>query len=144
MRTALRPDPRRIPRAFLLLIAAQTVHSIEEYWFRLYDVLAPARAVSDALGLHRPTGFVVANIALIGFGLWCYLARIRPGRPGARGLAWFWAVLELLNGLAHGALAVAAGGYFPGIATAPLLLATGLFLISCLRSGRGRSLANPP
>jgi hypothetical protein len=140
----LRPDPRRIPRAFLLLIAAQTVHSIEEYLFRLYDLLAPARAVSDALGLHRPTGFLISNAALIGFGLWCYLARIRPGRPGARGLAWFWAVLELLNGLAHGALALAAGGYFPGIATAPLLLAASLLLIVRLRPDAGRGQPNPP
>lgn len=135
MRMALRPDPRRIPRAFVLLLAAQAVHSIEEYWFRLYDLLAPARAVSDALGLHRPTGFIIANGALIGFGLWCYFARIRPGRPGARGLAWFWAVLELLNGLAHGALALAAGGYFPGVATAPVLLVAGLLLILALRAG---------
>jgi hypothetical protein len=134
---------RRICRAFLLLLAAQTAHSIEEYWFRLYDLLAPARAVSDALGIHRPTGFAIANAALIGFGLWCY-ARIRRGLPGARGLAWFWAVTEILNSLAHGALALAAGGYFPGIATAPLLLAAGLLLISGLRSAGQRSPANPP
>lgn len=135
---------RRIRRAFLLLIAAQIVHSIEEYWFRLYDLFAPARAVSDALGIHRPTGFAIANAALIGFGLWCYFARVRPGLPGARALAWFWAVTEILNGLAHGALALAAGGYFPGLATAPLLLAAGLFLISSLRSEGRRGAANPP
>ena len=123
---------RRLSRAFLLLIAAQALHSIEEYWFRLYDLLAPARAVSDALGIHRPAGFAIANAALIGFGLWCYFARIRRNLPGARGLAWFWAVLEILNSLAHCALAVAAGGYFPGIATAPLLLAAATFLIARL------------
>jgi hypothetical protein len=134
---------RRPARAFLLLIAAQTAHSIEEYWFRLYDVLAPARAVSDALGIYRPAGFALANAALIGFGLWCYFARLRRGRPGSRGLAWFWAVLELSNGLAHGALALAAGGYFPGLATAPLLLAASAWLIACLRSDRGRSPAEP-
>ena len=134
---------RRIRRAFLLLIATQAVHSIEEYWFRLYDLFAPAWAVSDALGIHRPTGFAITNAALIGFGLWCY-ARIRRGLSGARGLGWFWAVIEILNALAHGALALAAGGYFPGIATAPLLLAASLFLIWCLRSKGRRSFANPP
>ena len=134
---------RRLRRAFLLLIAAQTAHSIEEYWFRLYDLFAPARAVSDALGIHRPIGFAITNAALIGFGLWCY-ARIRRALPGSRGLAWFWAVSEILNSLAHGALALAAGGYFPGIATAPLLLGSGLFLISSLRSEGRRSPANPP
>lgn len=110
---------------FAALILAQAVHSIEEYWFRLYDALPPARYVSEALGLDRPLGFIVANVALVSFGLWCWLARVRPGHPSARAFAWFWALLEIANGLAHGALAVAAGGYFPGLATAPLLLAIG-------------------
>ena len=132
----------RLSRPFLLLIAAQALHSIEEYWFRLYDLLAPARAVSDALGIYRPAGFAVANAALIGFGLWCWFARLRRNLPGSRGLAWFWAVIELLNSLAHCALAFAAGGYFPGIATTPLLLAAAAFLISRLRAERGH--VDPP
>lgn len=119
---------RRSRRLFPLLIAAQAAHSAEEYLTRLYDVLAPARAVSDALGFDRSSGFVIANAALVGFGLWCYLARVRPGRGAARGLAWFWAALETANGLAHAGLALAAGGYFPGLATAPLLLGLGLAL----------------
>ena len=135
---------RRTARAFLLLIAAQATHSIEEYWFRLYDLLAPARAVSDALGIERSAGFAVANSALISLGIWCYFARLRGGLPGSRGLAWFWAVIEILNGLAHGALSLAAGGYFPGIATAPLLLASALVLIFCLRSEGRRSPADAP
>jgi hypothetical protein len=120
--------------AFLLLVAAQAVHSIEEYCLRLYDVLAPARAVSEALGLDRRIGFAVSNSALIAFGLWCYFARIRRDHRSARVYAWFWALLEIANALAHGALAMAAGGYFPGLATAPLLLAAGLHLGWRLRS----------
>jgi uncharacterized protein with HXXEE motif len=114
---------------FLLLIAAQAAHSIEEYAFRLYDLFVPARTVADLIGLSRPAGFIAANLALILFGLWCYLARIRPGRPSTRGFAWFWALIETANGIAHVALAVAAGGYFPGLATAPLLLGLGATLI---------------
>lgn len=121
---------------FGLLVAIQAVHSIEEYWFRLYDVLAPARAVSDALGVPRPAGFALTNLALVGFGLWCWLARARPERGAWRGFAWFWAVMESANGLAHGALAIAAGGYFPGLATAPLLLGFGLALAWQLRRAR--------
>ncbi|HVQ06911.1 MAG TPA: HXXEE domain-containing protein [Allosphingosinicella sp.] len=121
--------------AFHLLIGAQALHSIEEYLFRLYDALAPARAVSEALGLDRRIGFAVANTALIGFGLWCYFALVRPGRPSARGFAWFWALLEIANAIGHGALALWAGGYFPGLATAPLLLAAGLWLGARLRRG---------
>jgi hypothetical protein len=122
---------------FLLLIGAQALHSIEEYIFRLYDVLAPARAVSEALGVDRRLGFAVANAALIAFGLWCYFARIRRDHRSARIYAWFWALLEIANALAHGALAISAGGYFPGLVTAPLLLAAGLHLVWRLRSRRG-------
>ncbi len=123
------PAADRATRAlFLALIAAQAAHSLEEYCFRLYDRLAPARMVSEALGFDRATGFALANTALILFGLWCYFARVRSGHRHWRGFAWFWALLESANGLGHGALALAAGGYFPGLATAPLLLALGLLL----------------
>lgn len=114
--------------AFLALIAAQAVHSIEEYWFRLYDRLAPARMVSEALGFDRVLGFALANAVLILFGLWCYSARVRAGHRSWRGFAWFWVLIECANAVAHGALALAAGGYFPGLATAPLLLGLGLLL----------------
>ncbi|HEY5721013.1 MAG TPA: HXXEE domain-containing protein [Allosphingosinicella sp.] len=123
------------PRArnlFLLLILAQALHSVEEYHFRLFDRLAPARFIADAVGFDRPLGFAIANIALVAFGLWCWIARVGPGRRSARAFAWFWALLECANGLAHVALAAAAGGYFPGLATAPLLLGLGLSLIVLL------------
>lgn len=117
---------------FAGLIAAQAAHSVEEYAFRLYDVLAPARAVSDALGVARPLGFAIGNAALVGFGLWCYFARVRPGRGAWRGFAWLWGIVEIANGLGHGALALAAGGYFPGLYTAPLLVLLGAALIRSL------------
>ncbi|HYD37465.1 MAG TPA: hypothetical protein VEA60_07620 [Allosphingosinicella sp.] len=104
----------RLPHIFLALILAQAAHSVEEYVFRLYDVLAPARYVSGLFGLDRQIGFVLVNSALVLFGLWCWQARVRAGRPGWRGLAWSWALLEIANGCAHVALAIAAGGYFPG------------------------------
>ena len=113
---------------FLLLIVAQAAHSIEEYCLRLYDLFAPTRFVTGLLGFDHSIAFAITNAALISFGLWCYLARVRPGRGAWRGLAWFWAVLEIANGLGHGALALDAGGYFPGLATAPALLAVGAWL----------------
>lgn len=122
---------------FLLLIAVQALHSAEEYHFRLFDRLAPARFLSDALGLDRSLGFAIFNVSLVGFGLWCWLARVRPGHRSARAFAWFWALLECANGLGHIALAAAARGYFPGLATAPLLLGIGVTLIvQLVRSNR--------
>jgi hypothetical protein len=124
---------------FLVLIAVQAAHSAEEYVFRLYDVLASARAIGDWVGFgNRPAGFIIFNAALLLFGLWCWLARVRPGRTGAHGLAWFWALLETANGVGHVAFALEAGGYFPGLATALVLLPAALALMWCLvRSNAG-------
>jgi hypothetical protein len=126
----------RLQRIFLALILAQAAHSVEEYALRLYDVLAPARYVSGLFGVDPQAGFAVVNTALVLFGLWCWWARVRPGRRSARALAWSWALLEIANAFAHVGLAVAAGGYFPGLATAPLLLGFGLWLVFALSRRR--------
>jgi hypothetical protein len=118
--------------AFLALIVAQAAHSIEEYVFRLFDVLAPARFISGLFSRDLARGFAIANIALVLFGAWCYAARVRHQLPSARSLAWFWALLELGNGIGHSASALARGGHFPGVATAPFLLGISVYLISRL------------
>lgn len=127
-----------IPSHFGLLIAAQAAHSIEEYWTGLYLVFAPARLVSSLLGFDPGAGFILANLLLNLFGLWCWLARVRPGRGAWRAYAWFWAVLESANGAGHLLLAAGAGGYFSGAATAPLLLALALTLVERLRRSAER------
>ena len=125
---------RRTRIAFLLLVLVQACHSTEEYLFRLYDLLAPARMVSRALALDPAVGFLIANAALVTFGLWCWAVPARRGGAAGRLLAWGWALVETANAFAHVALALAAGGYFPGLATAPLLLAAAALLIVRLRA----------
>lgn len=122
------PVSSRARLTFLALILAQAVHSGEEHAFRLYEVFAPARLVSGLVTSNLAAGFALANAALVLFGLWCYLARVRPGHPAARGWMWAWVVLEVGNGLGHPLIAAARGGYFPGVATAPLLLALAIYL----------------
>ena len=123
-------------RAFLALIIAQAAHSVEEYVFRLYDVFPPARFVSGLIDRDLARGFLIANAALVLFGLWCYLARVRKGGESGRGVALFWTALETINGTVHLVLAVARGGYFPGAGTAPILLGCAAWLGSTLfRSG---------
>ncbi len=114
--------------AFLVLILAQAAHSVEEYSTRLYDVLAPARFVSGLISEDRRVGFVIFNVSLVAFGLWCFFGPVLRGGRSARGLAGFWAVLELLNGCAHITWAATAGTYRPGLATAPLLVTIALIL----------------
>jgi hypothetical protein len=107
---------------FLFLILAQAAHSVEEYNTKLYQVLGIARFVSGLVSNDRALGFLVLNAALVAFGLWCWAVPVRSGWRVARGLVWFWTTLELCNGVAHSALALSRHGYFPGVATAPLLL----------------------
>jgi hypothetical protein len=123
---------RRGRAAFLALIAAQAAHSVEEYFFRLFDVFAPARFVSSLFSSDSSQGFAIANASLVLFGVWCYAARVRRGLPSARAWMWFWALLELGNAAGHGLLALGRRGYFPGLATAPLLLGTSVYLITRL------------
>jgi hypothetical protein len=117
------------------VILAQAAHSVEEYSYRLYDVFAPARFVSGLFGSDRAFGFALANALLVGFGVWCYVARVRQSRPGARGYAWFWTGLEAVNGASHVFFSIVRGGYFPGVGTAPLLLAAAAYLGASLARG---------
>ena len=107
---------------FLMLILSQIAHSVEEYVFRLWELLAPARFLSGLFTDDLQAGFAGFNIALCLFGLWCYVARVAPERRGATGLMWFWVLLEAGNGVGHSLFAILAGGYFPGVGTAPLLM----------------------
>jgi hypothetical protein len=114
--------------AFALLIVAQAAHSVEEYEFRLFETFGPAGFVSRLFSSDAATGFAVANLAIVLFGLWCYAARVRTMHPSAPVYAWSWTCLELANGMVHLVLAISRGGYFPGVGTAPLLLASAGYL----------------
>ena len=73
-------------------------------------------------------GFLVINIALVGFGVWCCFWPVRHAWPSAPGFAWFWIVLETINGIGHPLWSLRQGGYTPGVATAPVLLALAGYL----------------
>jgi Protein of unknown function with HXXEE motif len=128
---------------FLCLILAQGAHSIEEYVTRLYVVFPPARFVSGLVSHDLAVGFLFLNTALVTFGLWCWAVPVRLRWPVARGLVWFWTLLELGNGLGHLFLALSHGGYFPGVATAPLLLLFAGWLVVLEARQAGGSSASP-
>jgi len=129
----------RTPTLFLLLIVSQALHSIEEYVNRLWEVLAPARFVSGLFNADLPVGFGIANTAIVVFGLWCYFGPVRRQWRSANGIMWFWALLELANGIGHSLFALGVGGYFPGLYTVPVLLffAT-ILLLRLLNNGDGQ------
>jgi hypothetical protein len=126
----------RFELAFLALVGAQAAHSFEEYVGRLYDVFPPARAVSGLISQDRARGFVIFNLALVGFGLWCFLFPVRRRWRSAVPLAQFWVAIELVNGIGHPLWSVIQLGYTPGVATAPVLLVLALYLARQLRAGQ--------
>jgi len=129
----------RSQRVFLFLIIAQGAHSIEEYVAKLYEVFAPARFVSSLVSNDLSLGFLVVNAALVMFGLWCWAVPLRSGWHAARGIVWFWTILERGNGIGHSVLALSRGGYFPGLLTAPLLLLLAAWLAVLQAAGHQSS-----
>jgi hypothetical protein len=126
----------RLQLTFLALIATQAVHSGEEYVGRLYEVFPPARFVSGLVSADLRQGFIILNLALVAFGLWCFFWPVRGRWASAVALVWVWTAIELMNGMGHPAWSLMQGGYTPGVATAPLLFALALSLAHQLRSGR--------
>jgi hypothetical protein len=119
----------RIQYAFLLIAILQTLHSLEEYVFELWDHLAPARFLSSLVSDNLPLGFAIINLSIIALAFWCYSVPVRNARPSARTIVLLWAVLETLNGIGHIGFGFSTGGYFPGLYTAPFLLLVGVFLL---------------
>ncbi|HZI29507.1 MAG TPA: HXXEE domain-containing protein [Gemmatimonadaceae bacterium] len=112
----------RAATTFGLLILAQAAHSIEEYAGRLWESFPPARFVSGLVSDDLRLGFLLLNVALLTFGVWCYWWPVSRRWRSARAVALGWALVELVNGLGHPLWSVRQGGYTPGVATALILL----------------------
>jgi hypothetical protein len=126
----------RFELSFSMLVAIQAAHSVEEYVGRLYDVFPPARFVSGLISGNLERGFVIFNVGLLLFGLWCLLWPVRRRWPSAIPLVWFWVGIELINGIGHPLWSLIERSYTPGVATAPLLLVLAMYLAQQLRHER--------
>lgn len=115
-------SPSSTKTAFGLLIAAQAAHSIEESLGRLWEVFPPAALVSGLVSSNRQVGFIALNIALVAFGIWCFLWPVSRAWPSAATYISIWTVIEIINGLTHPLWSLLQGHYTPGVATAPVLL----------------------
>jgi len=128
----------RIHKTFGVLVFVQAVHSVEECWGRLWESYPPARLVAETISADPGRGFVMGNVLVVAFGVWCYFWPVRRNWSGARMLAWGWAAIEAINGISHSLWAFREGGYTPGVATAPALLALAIYLAIQLRQARAK------
>lgn len=77
--------------------------------------------------------FVAFNVTWL--VIWAVSVRVlRTGHRGAFFAAWFLAIAGMINGVAHPLLALAAGGYFPGLVSSPFVAAACLLLWLRLRA----------
>jgi len=118
----------RFQFTFLALVLTQAAHSVEEYRGRLYDVFLPARVVSGLISRNLEQGFIIFNVTLVAFGLWCYFWPVRQRWATAPAFVWIWIAIEMLNGIGHLAWSLMVGDYTPGVATAPVLLVLAVYL----------------
>jgi hypothetical protein len=123
----------RIELTFGALVAAQAAHSVEEYLGRLWESFPPARFLVSLVSANHESAFVALNVALVAFGVWCFLWPVRRQWALATSLMWLWAGIELVNGIGHPLWTFLQGGYTPGVATAPVLLVLAIYLASQLR-----------
>jgi hypothetical protein len=125
--------------AFGALVLTQAAHSVEEYVGRLWETFPPARLLTGLVSPDREQAFLWINVALVAFGIWCFIWPIRRDWPAAIVLAWTWATIEAINGVVHPLWSLRLGAYTPGVATAPLLLVVALYLGQQLRTIERRS-----
>lgn len=120
---------QRVASGFLVLVLIQAMHSTEEYFGELWNVLPPATFLTGLVSKDLEVGFLIINIGLFLFGVLGWYFVIRKNKPFAKFLLWFWIILELINGIGHPTWSFMEGGYTPGVITAPFLLITSLYLI---------------
>ena len=119
--------------ALALAVGVQSVHFAEETATGFHERL-PA-----LFGLPGMPASVFVAFNLLWLGIWCAsILGLRSARIAAFFAAWFLAIAGILNGIAHPLLAVAVGGYFPGLVTSPFIGGASVWLWLRLRRATDR------
>jgi|SRR5262245_14737186 len=135
----MRANATRFAPTFGALVGVQAAHSVEEYLGRLWENFPPAAFLTGLFSSNRERAFVILNVTVVAFGVWCFFWPVRREWRSARALAWGWVVIEVINGVGHPAWSILQGTYTPGVATAPFLLVLALYLASQLRRSHPRA-----
>ncbi len=110
-------------RVLALATAIQSGHFAEE-WATGFHVRFPALFGLEPMPLSF---FVVFNLTWIAIWI-ASVPLLRSARKPAFFAAWFLAIAGMLNGVAHPLMAVASGGYFPGLISSPFIGLAGIYL----------------
>jgi len=125
-------------RVALAAILAQAVHFAEELAGG-FHARFPALLGLAPMPLGAFVWFNVGWLAIWVLSAW----GLAGGRRAALFPLWFLGLAGVLNGVAHPLLAARAGGYFPGLATAPAVGVLGFLLVKRLFAiTRGASAAS--
>ena len=116
-------------RALTVAVVFQGLHFLEEAATGFHSRFP---ALFD-LGEIPRVVFIAFNV--IWLGVWiASVVGVRSGLQPAFFAAWFLAIAAMFNGIAHPLLAVASGGYFPGLISAPIIGISGVWLWRRLRA----------
>lgn len=119
---------KKIKIFFLILVLIQGLHSAEEYIGKLWETFPPAKFLTGLLFNNHQTVFLLINIGILIFGLWCWFFPVLRNYSYARILIWIWVVIEMINGIGHSFWALYERVYIPGVATAQILLILSVYL----------------
>ena len=110
-------------RTLALATAIQAAHFVEETATGFHERF-PALFGAPPMPLAFFVGFNLTWLAI-------WVAAV-PGLGNSRTwaffAAWFLAIAGMLNGIGHPAMAIAVGGYFPGLLTSPFIGAASFWL----------------
>lgn len=127
------PALRRAVVVAILAILAQIAHFGEELAMDL------SRALPGFFGLQPMPDSVFVAINLVALAVWALCIPVLAARHWAALFPlWFLAVASVANAVLHPLLALAVGGYFPGVWTAPLVGLAGVLLLRSLSGATSR------
>jgi len=105
-------------------LACQGLHFVEEAATGFPERFGPLLGVAE-----MPLGFFLW-FNVVWLAIWiASVWGVRSAMGWAVFAAWFLGIAGALNGIAHPALAIVAGGYFPGLISAPIVGAASAWLL---------------
>jgi hypothetical protein len=122
---------KHIRITFLLIALLQGLHSIEEFYGRLWDVFPPATFLCGLVSANLKNGFIIINVSLFIVLMLTWLATFSKNYS-VKPFLWFWSIMELINCIGHSVWAISEGSYEPGLATVPVLLILALNMVRLL------------